>query len=60
MNPFPALHPEGSPKRIDNYRLSIIAWRVVENVFGIVFRVFQNLVLLSPKKIELVNSYIVN
>ena len=56
MKPYSGNHPQRTPKRIFNYRLSR-ARRIVENVFGImsaVFRVLRKPMLLEPEKVEIV------
>ncbi|KAF2891356.1 hypothetical protein ILUMI_14817 [Ignelater luminosus] len=56
MKPYSGIHPNGSTKRIFNYRLSR-ARRVVENAFGIlsnVFRVLRKPMLLQPETAQLV------
>lgn len=54
MKPYSGQQPNGSSKRIFNYRLSR-ARRVVENAFGIlssVFRVLRKPMLLEPEKAQ--------
>ncbi|XP_046665756.1 uncharacterized protein LOC124357762 [Homalodisca vitripennis] len=53
MKPYSGYHPQGSPERIYNYRLSR-ARRVVENAFGILASVFR--VLRKPLLLETENA----
>jgi hypothetical protein len=49
MKPLPDKHLKGSIERAYNYR-HLWARRVIENAFGILFRVLQKLVALEPEK----------
>lgn len=62
MKPYTGNHPNGSVKRVFNYRLSR-ARRVVENAFGIVSSVFRCLrkpLLLEPETSEIIVMAIVH
>lgn len=61
MKPFPGLHNKGSIECINYHHCH--AWRVVENVCGIVsvvFRVFRKPLLLEPENTELTSTHLHN